>query len=132
MRRTSRCSGSDASLASTSAGGSVESPGDSCGFDQPTDLPARPSAGLLPLRYGGGEPLTRMHLPTLLGPAVDLGGAIPACGTDDQRLFPRPADADGDGEARCDAGAAELQPTEVVFWDDFESGTTVRWSLVVP
>ena len=37
------------------------------------------------------------------------------------------------GEAAIgDAGAAELQPTEVVFWDDFESGTTVRWSLVVP
>ena len=118
--------------ASTSLGGSVESPGASCGFNQPTDRPARPTPGLMPLGYHGGEPPTRVHRPMLLGPAVDLPGALPSCGSNDQRHFPRPADADGDGQFRCDAGAVELQPTEIVFWDDFHTGDTSRWSSAVP
>ena len=112
-----------------SGGANVESPGDSCGLAASSDQVGVLDAGLSSLDYFGGATIVRVHRPMVLGPAVDLPFlVVPSCGTSDQRGLPRPLDGDGDGEVRCDAGAVELQPMEVVFWDDFETGDTSRWS----
>ena len=121
-------------LVPQSGGVNIESPGATCGLKDPNDRVGLPSAGLMPLDYdGGGFTLARLHRPMVLGPAVDVPFlVIPTCGSFDQRHLPRPADGDGDGDPRCDAGAVELQPSEVVFWDDFETGDTSRWSISSP
>ncbi|MCC6766489.1 MAG: right-handed parallel beta-helix repeat-containing protein [Deltaproteobacteria bacterium] len=58
-----------------------------------------------PLADNGGPTATHALDPT--SPAVDAGSDA-ACDAVDQRGHPRPADGDGDGAARCDAGAFEL------------------------
>ncbi len=88
----------------TSNGYNIESPGDTCGFDQDSD-----KAGVTPeeLNLGGladNGGLTDTHA---LGADSDAIDRIPAvdCGvTTDQRGEPRPV---GDG---CDIGAFEVQP----------------------
>jgi hypothetical protein len=45
----------------------------------------------------------------------------------DQRGQPRPIDGDGNGQARCDAGAYEYNPAEILI-DGLESGTTDAWT----
>ncbi len=90
----------------SSAGGNLESPGNTCGFDQPTDqrnLSAEDLA-LAPLQDNGGSTKTHALLPGSV--AVDQI-ALDACRVDeDQR-----------GELRawgqmplCDVGAFEVQP----------------------
>lgn len=93
-----------------SEGGNVDGPGETfCNLDQPTDLPAQPNLGLLPLGdYGGPTPT---HALSPASPATDRALAA-ACPDADQRGMPRPVDGNGDGIAQCDAGAVELQGTD--------------------
>ncbi|HEX6020540.1 MAG TPA: ELWxxDGT repeat protein [Solirubrobacter sp.] len=55
-----------------------------------------------PLADNGGP--TRTHAPLPGSPAIDAAAACPAL---DQRGIARPLDGNGDGVARCDAGAVE-------------------------
>ena len=92
----------------TSTGYTIESPGDTCGFDQPTDQ-VNASAGALalgPLQDNGGP--TETHALGAGSVAIDVI-AVDACLdadgeplTDDQRGFPR--------DSMCDVGAFEVQP----------------------
>lgn len=91
-----RCAGSSFA----SLGGNLESPGDTCGLDEPSDQPGAATAGLGPLADNGGSTLTLAL--AAASPAIDAGiaaGCLPA----DQRGEPR---ADG----HCDTGAFERQP----------------------
>lgn len=92
----------------TSRGGNLESPGNTCGLDQPSDLVSVPNAGLGALgNYGGPTPT----VPLLPGsPAIDSLLALRCEGTD-QRGVERPQDGDGDGLAVCDRGAFEVTCT---------------------
>lgn len=58
------------------------------------------------------------HAPAETSPAID--GAVSTCPAFDQRGATRPADGDGDGEARCDIGAIERAAPDAVFRDGFE------------
>jgi len=87
----------------TSNGYNIESPGDTCGFEQGTDQVV-PDPMLGPLQDNGGPTETHALLPG--SPAIDQ---VPVEGcqvTEDQRGEPRPA---GDG---CDVGAFERQPDD--------------------
>jgi Ca2+-binding RTX toxin-like protein len=117
----------------------------------PTDLlsgttldPFEP--GLGQLADNGGVNAT--HFLLSMSPAIDRDLTVTTfdlfnCPTDDQRFKPRPVDRDGDGVARCDLGAVEVQandpandldgdgmtnvidldPTEAsFFFADFDSG----------
>lgn len=73
-------------------------------------------------------------------PAIDAGDPL-GCqlwnGTtdlpmiDDQRLFPRPTDGNGDTVADCDLGAHEVDAAPPLFVDGFESGNYCAWSAAV-
>jgi hypothetical protein len=84
-----------------------------CGFESaPTDLlDVAPQLG--PLQENGG--LTPTRSLAAGSPAIDAGNpSVPgsgagACLVSDQRRVTRPQDGDGDGIARCDIGAFELQ-----------------------
>ncbi len=89
-----------------SEGGNVEGPGDSCGFDLPTDRHGVARLGLGPLRDNGGPTPTQALSRT--SPAIDAGLST-ACPRTDQRGEPRPADGNHDGSAACDAGAFERE-----------------------
>ncbi len=91
-------------------GGNLESPGDTCVLHDPTDRVSVARLGLAPLDWNGGR--TRTRALVLGSPAIDFGPA--ACEATDQRGQSRPFDGDGDGEARCDAGAFELAPEGLV------------------
>jgi hypothetical protein len=86
----------------TSNGYNIESPGDTCGFDQNTDKTDVPDPMLGGLQNNGGPTETHALLP-----GSDAIDQIPeaACELEeDQRGEPRP------GGARCDVGAFEVQP----------------------
>jgi len=88
----------------TSDGYNIESPGDSCGFDQNTDKTGVPDPMLGPLQNNGGP--TETH--ALLS-GSDAINQIPeaACELEeDQRGEPRPEA----GGTTCDVGAFEVQP----------------------
>jgi hypothetical protein len=99
----------------TSVGHNIESPGDTCGFDQPTDQieVTAERLNLGPLQDNGGPTMTHA---LLTEPAISVAiDAIPAedCVdadeqplTGDQRGEPRPET----GGTMCDVGAFELQP----------------------
>ncbi len=97
-------------LAVTSLGHNIESPGDSCGFDQSTDQVgiAEERLSLGSLADNGGPTMTHALVAGSL--AIDVvpeEECLDADGdplTTDQRGEPRPA---GDG---CDVGAFEVQP----------------------
>jgi predicted outer membrane repeat protein len=90
----------------------IESPGNTCGFDQPTDQVNVTSEDLNlgPLQDNGG--LTETHAPLPGSVAIDRipeGACVDAAGsplTTDQRGEPRPET----GGSRCDIGAFEVQP----------------------
>jgi hypothetical protein len=88
----------------TSGGYNIESPGDTCGFDQGTDLVNVPDPMLGWLQDNGGPTETHALLPGT--PAINrIPGA--ACEVDtDQRGRPRPEP----GGTMCDVGAFEVQP----------------------
>lgn len=88
-----------------SLGGNLESPGDVCGFGDPSDLVSVPDPRLGPLASNGGR--TQTH--ALLTGSAAIDSAIDAsCDAKDQRSTVRPADGDGDGAKHCDRGAYEL------------------------
>ena len=104
------CSHWNESISWTSSGHNIESPGDTCGFDQGTDLVniTEGQLDLEPLADNGGP--TETHA---LGngsvainqiPVVDCVDAEGAPLTTDQRGEPRP------GGTMCDVGAFEVQP----------------------
>jgi len=84
---------------------------DSCGFDQPTDLP-NTDALLYPLTVNGGD--TQTHALRSNSPAIDQG-SCPGF-TADQRGLPRPVDIPGipDADDGCDIGAYELQRLSLI------------------
>jgi predicted outer membrane repeat protein len=87
-----------------SMGDNIESPGNTCGFDQEGDQPSVPDPMLGPLRNNGGPTMTHALEPG--SPAINR---IPAdaCEVDtDQRGQPRPEP----GGTMCDVGAFEVQP----------------------
>jgi hypothetical protein len=96
-----------------SSGYNIETPGGTCGFDQPTDLSVDWAwLNLEPLAYNGGWTETHAlglgsaainRIPT--EECVDADGA-PL--TTDQRGFPRPVPILG-ADPKCDVGAFELQ-----------------------
>ena len=113
----------------TSNGASLESPGDTCGLDADSDQTAVAAPQLGALADNGGD--TDSHLPLSGSPAIDTGenGLCPLV---DQRQVPRPFDGDGDTIADCDTGAVEWDLGPFIFSDDFESGDTSAWEIVVP
>jgi hypothetical protein len=87
----------------------------SCGFTGTGDTEDGPNPQLGALGDNGGP--TPTMLPALTSPLVDaipLAACDPAV-TADQRGFPRPADANGDGVEACDIGAVEVQPAPLVL-----------------
>jgi len=93
-----------------SGGYNIESPGNTCGFDQDTDQPAEDQLNLGPLENNGGP--TETHALPENSVAIDRipeADCVDGAGellTADQRGEPRPA-----GESsRCDVGAFEVQP----------------------
>jgi len=92
-----------------SGGGNIESPGDTCGFDQPNDRVevTAEQLNLGPLQDNGGPTMTHALLPGSVAidliPAVDCVDADGEPLTADQRGVARPQ---GDS---CDVGAFELE-----------------------
>jgi CSLREA domain-containing protein len=77
----------------------------SCGLNATGDQQnTNPQLG--PLADNGG--LTQTLLPLPGSPAIDTGSNA-ICAADDQRGQARPIDGDGDGQARCDIGAVEVE-----------------------
>jgi hypothetical protein len=107
----------------TSNGYNIESPGDTCGFDQTGDQPnvTEGQLNLGPLQDNGGPTMTHA-----LGPgsvAVDHIPAVDCQVTEDQRGQPRP-ETGGDA---CDVGSFERQPTPTEGC--IQSGGTVSTAL---
>ncbi len=101
-----------------SLGGNLESPGATCGLDQPSDHPSVASPMLGALAANGGPTLTHAPLPGSPAQAAALSAACPAL---DQRGYTRnPAD--------CDAGAVQIS----LFLDGFEVGGLSGWSGHTP
>lgn len=111
-------------------GGNIESPGNTCGFNDPTDQAnvAAEDLAIGPLAHHGGPTRTCGLEPGSV--AIDGGvsvGPIHGCPGQDQRGQPR-------NDGLCDAGAVEVQSgenMEVVFVDGFASGDTSAWAEVV-
>jgi hypothetical protein len=93
-----------------SGGYNVESPGNTCGFDQATDLPPQDDLNLGPLQDNDGPTQTHALLENSVAidqiPAADCVDGAGAPLTVDQRGEPRPAGA----SSTCDVGAFEVQP----------------------
>jgi len=89
-----------------SAGYNAESAGDTCGFDEPTDLVDVSSSSLAlgPLSDNGGPTMTHALLPGSV--AIDTIPALICEVAEDQRGEPRPET----GGTMCDVGAFEVQP----------------------
>ena len=112
-------------------GGNIEGPGNSCGFNDPTDQVNVPvnNVALGPLLNHGGVTSVHGLLPASI--AIDTGvsaGPVLGCPGVDQRGKPR---TDG----FCDVGSIEVQSGEDMthlFVDSFESGTTDAWTETVP
>jgi hypothetical protein len=93
-----------------SNGYNIESPGNTCGFNQATDQPAEDQLNLGPLADTGGP--TKTHALLENSVAIDRipqDNCVDGAGeplTEDQRGEPRPAGAG----STCDVGAFEAQP----------------------
>lgn len=105
----------------TSQGGNIESPGDNCGLDSPSDQVAvsAQQLSLGALANNGGP--TQTHLPGGTSWALNTASAT-YCLSDDQRGLARPQ---GTG---CDVGAVEYSMIAgLIFSDGFESGGFGAW-----
>jgi predicted outer membrane repeat protein len=93
-----------------SGGYNVESPADTCGFEQATDQPAQSQLGLGPLEDNGGPTETHALLDGSVAidqiPVLDCVDRAGDPLSVDQRGEPRPAGA----SSHCDVGAFEVQP----------------------
>ncbi len=89
-----------------SGGYNLESPGNTCGFDQPTDQinVSADDLKLGPLQDDGGPTMT--HEPGAGSVAIDVIPAVDCGEATDQRGQPRPEP----GGTMCDVGAFEVQP----------------------
>ena len=98
-----------------SSGFNIESPGNTCGFGQPTDRVnvTAEQLNLGPLQDNGGPTMTHALLPGSVAidqiPEADCVNADGAPLTTDQRGEPRPVAILG-AEPKCDVGAFEVQP----------------------
>jgi hypothetical protein len=95
----------------TSDGYNIESPGDTCGFDQQGDQPSvtEEELNLGPLADNGGPTLTHKPGASQLwvgSVAIDQIPTVDCGATTDQRGQPRP-ETDG---IMCDVGSVEVQP----------------------
>jgi hypothetical protein len=92
----------------TSTGYTIESPGDTCGLDQPTDQVnvSADDLKLGPLQDNGGPTMT--HALGAGSVAIDHIPAVDCEVNTDQRGLPRPAGTTD--PKRCDVGAFEVQP----------------------
>jgi hypothetical protein len=113
------CGATDATL--VSEGGNVESPGNTCHFDQASDQHLIADADVGALGDEGGP--TPTHLPEAGSEAV-AGGLDAGClGPTDQRGAERP-------ETDCDSGAVQAgaaRPATPLFADGFEQGNRGAW-----
>jgi predicted outer membrane repeat protein len=102
--------GNCAGSALDSGGYNIESPGNTCGFNQATDQPAEGQLNLGPLQDNDGPTQTHALLENSVAidqiPQADCTDGAGAPLTADQRGKPRPAGA----SATCDVGAFEVQP----------------------
>jgi CSLREA domain-containing protein len=89
---------------------------DSCEFGGGATNASGIDARLAPLDRRGG--VTMVSWPLTTSPLLEFGPAI-GCEDDDQHFGDRPVDFDGNGNARCDIGAVELQG-DVIFFEPFE------------
>jgi CSLREA domain-containing protein len=107
-----------------SAGGNIESPGQTCDFTAPSDVDDAFTAALLALAPNGGATLTRR--PQSDGPSgVGAMACVPEL---DQTGWPRPA-------VGCSRGAVQAAVSRTlipVFIDGFEQGDAEAWSAIAP
>ncbi len=129
--RNSIIRGSCGGDATSTEGGNIEGPGDTCGLVNPGDYFGVPVL-LLPLGDHGGNTPTMPPQSLQGNPIIDNAWAVANCEQADQRGIVRPKDGDGDQVAICDSGATEVFYFGLPFSDGFESGDTVAWSETVP
>jgi hypothetical protein len=98
----------------TSNGHNIESPGNTCGFDQPTDQVnvSADDLKLGPLQDNGGPTMTHaLEAGSVAIDVIPVEDCVDADGqllTTDQRGEPRPAGTTD--PKRCDVGSVEVQP----------------------
>jgi len=95
-----------ASLGITSLGHNIESPGNTCGFDQSTDMPGVSADDLKLGELADNDGPTMTHALGEGSVAIDHIPAVDCGVTTDQRDEPRP-ETGGDA---CDVGSFERQP----------------------
>ncbi len=106
----------------TSNGGNLESPGDTCGMTPAVDQVLVADPLLNGLVNSGGS--TATMVPRVGSPALG-GGNDTYCLAEDQRGFPRTG-------YLCETGAVERQVDDLLFGDGLESGTLSSWSASSP
>jgi len=93
---------------------------DTCGLTSSGDI-VNTDPLLSPLQDHGGFTLTHALLPG--SPAIDAGSPDCPPPLEDQRSEPRPVDGNGDGQAACDIGSYEAQPSLTIIGIDAKPGS---------